>query len=129
MRAHVLDVIRAEAKRHGGDDPTRRRDLNGQLDRLRDLYVLGDLTKNQYVMRRQAIEEELSRHAPPTDPALAQAEALLEDFARFWDEEPSPLERRKLIATLLDSVWQDGGHIVAVRPVSRSCATSRRCRD
>ena len=96
--------------------PDRRRELHGQLDRLRDLYVLGDLTKNQYVMKRQAVEEELSRHAPPIDPALAQAEALLEDFARFWDEEPSPLERRKLISTLLDRVWQDGGRIVAVRP-------------
>jgi hypothetical protein len=38
------------------------------------------------------------------------------DFAHFWDEEPSPLERRKLIATLLERVWQDEGHIVAVRP-------------
>ena len=116
VRTHALDVIRAEAKRLGGDDPTRRRELHGQLDRLRDLYVLGDLTKNQYVMKRQAIEEELSRHAPPIDPALARAEALLQDFACFWDEEPSPLERRKLIATLLDRVWQDGGTIVAVRP-------------
>ncbi|MGD0713273.1 MAG: hypothetical protein ABSB24_03690 [Gaiellaceae bacterium] len=67
-------------------------------------------------MKRQAIEEELSRHAPPIDPALAQAEALLQDFTHFWDEEPSPLERRKLIATLLDRVWQDGGRIVAARP-------------
>src|SRR6266545_7741795 len=116
VRTHVLDVIRAEAKRLGGDDPARRRELHGQLDRLRDLYVLGDLTKNQYVMKRQAIEEELSRHAPPIDAALAQAEALLGDFAHFWDEEPSPLERRKLISTLLDRVWQDGGNIVAVRP-------------
>ena len=65
---------------------------------------------------RQAIKEELARHVPPIDPALDQAEALLEDFAGFWDEEPSPLERRKLIATRLDRVWQDGGTIVAVRP-------------
>ena len=120
---------RAEAKRLGGDDPARRRELRGQLDRLRDLYVLDDLTKNQYVMKRQAIEDELSRHAPPIDPALAQAEAVLDDFARLWEEEPSPLERRKLIATLLDRVWQDGGRLVAVRPGSRSCATSGRCRD
>ena len=59
-----------------------------------------------------------SSHAShlPFDPALAEADALIEDFARFWDEEPSPLERRKLLATLLDRVWQDGGRIVAVRP-------------
>jgi hypothetical protein len=46
VRTHVLDVIRAEAKQLGGDDPARRRELHGQLDRLRELYVLGDLTKN-----------------------------------------------------------------------------------
>jgi hypothetical protein len=58
-------------------------------------------------------------HLPDTillTPERTATEALLEDFARFWDEEPSPLERRKLIATLLDRVWQDGGRIVAVRP-------------
>src|SRR6266568_1304522 len=49
VRTHVLGVIRAEVKRLGGDDPARRRELHGQLDRLRDLYVLGDLTKNQHV--------------------------------------------------------------------------------
>jgi hypothetical protein len=116
VRTHVLEVIRAETRRLGGDDPARRRQLHARLDRRGDLYVLGDLTKNQDVLKRQAIEEELSRHAPPTDPALAEAEALLEDFARFWYEEPSPLERRKLISTLLARVWQDGGRIVAVRP-------------
>ena len=57
-----------------------------------------------------------ARTAPPIDPALAQAEALLGDFAHFWDEEPSPLERRKLISTLLDRVWQDEGNIVEARP-------------
>jgi DNA invertase Pin-like site-specific DNA recombinase len=51
VRTHALDVIRAEAKRLGGDDPARRRQLHAQLDRLRDLYVLGDLTKNQYILK------------------------------------------------------------------------------
>ena len=46
-------------------------------------------------MKLQAIEEERSRHAPPIDPASShRPEALLQDFAHFWDEEPSPLERR-----------------------------------
>ena len=56
-----------------------------------------------------------SSHAShlPFDPALAEADALIEDFARFWDEEPSPLERRKLPTTLLERVWQGCGSIVA----------------
>ncbi len=40
---------RAAATRQRRRLPARRRDLDGQLDRLRDLYVMGDLTKNEYV--------------------------------------------------------------------------------
>ena len=112
----MLATLRAEAQSNGGDNAERRRELHGQLDRLRDLYVLGDLTKNQYVLKRQALQEELERTSPPLDPRLEQAEALLCDFARFWQTEPSPAERRKLLASLFDRIWQDGGHIVAVKP-------------
>ena len=38
------------------------------LRRLQDLYVLGDVTKAQYVMRRQALQDEIERLAPPADP-------------------------------------------------------------
>jgi DNA invertase Pin-like site-specific DNA recombinase len=53
-------------------EPTgeRRSELLDQLQRLQDLYVLGDLTKPQYVMRRQALEEEVQRLGPPTEPAM-----------------------------------------------------------
>jgi hypothetical protein len=108
----LVDILRAEAKRFGGDDPARHRELHGQLDRLPRPLRPRDLTKNQYVMKRQAIEEDLSPHAPPIDTALAQAEALLQDFATSGTKSL----RRKLIATLLDRVWQNGGHIVAIRP-------------
>jgi hypothetical protein len=81
-----------------------------------DLYVLGDLTKPRYIMRRQTLEEELQRLAPPTDRALDRAQELLGDFARFWHAEPHPTERRNLLANLFDHVWQDNGTIVAVKP-------------
>jgi hypothetical protein len=35
------------------------------------------------------------------------------DFARFWQTEPSPAERRKLLASLFDRIWQDSGVIAA----------------
>lgn len=37
-----------------GDDDRRQRELVGQLERLQDLYVMGDLPKHRYVMRRVA---------------------------------------------------------------------------
>jgi hypothetical protein len=87
-----------------------------QLDRLQDLYVLGDLAEPRYVMRRQALEEELQRLAPPADPQLDRAQTILGDFPRFWHAEPDPAERRKLINSLFDHIWQDNGAIVAVKP-------------
>lgn len=67
-------------------------------------------------MRRQALQDEIERLAPPTDPRLAQAERLLSDFAAFWEAETSPAERHRLLTTLFEQVWQDDGTIVAVKP-------------
>jgi hypothetical protein len=67
-------------------------------------------------MRRQIIEEELQRTKPPTSPDLDCAHAILEDFARFWDAEPNPAERRKLLLSLFAQVWAKDNQIVAVRP-------------
>ncbi len=84
---------------------------------MRDLYLMGDYIKAQYIMRRQALEEELQRAAPPATPDLDRTQTLLlEDFARFWEAEPDPEERRKLIATLFEHIWQRDGAIVAVKP-------------
>jgi hypothetical protein len=115
LRATILASIRSAAN-GVNDDGTRRRELVGQLERLRDLYVMGDLSKSEYVLRRQALEEELARAAPPFDPRLDKAEELLADFGRVWELEDDPAKRRRLLATLFDRVWQDGGTIVAVKP-------------
>jgi hypothetical protein len=116
LRKLVLDTINGQITQPTGEDHTRRRELLTQLDRLQDLYVLGDLTKPRYIMRRQTLEEELQRLAPPTDPHLDRAQELLGDFASFWNAEPDPAERRKLINSLFAHIWQDSGTIVAVKP-------------
>jgi hypothetical protein len=111
----VLASLRQAAKREGGDS-ARRKELGVQLERLRELYVMGDLTKDEYEIRCQAIAEELERIGLPLDPQIERADAILRDFARFWEVEPKAAERRKLIASLFDRVWQDEGRIVAVKP-------------
>ena len=115
LRATILASIRSAAN-GANDDATRRGELVGELDRLRDLYVMGDLSKSEYVLRRQALEEELARAAPPFHPRLDKAQELLADFGRVWELEDDPAKRRRLLATLFDRVWQDGGAIVAVKP-------------
>jgi hypothetical protein len=83
---------------------------------LQDLYVLGDLPKAQYVMHRQAIEEELQRLGAPADPGIERAKELLGDFSSFWELETEPAERRRLLVSLFAQVWAQEGRIVAVQP-------------
>jgi hypothetical protein len=112
----LLQTLRADTAVHTEQPAERRGELLTQLQRLRDLYVLGDLTKPQYVMRRQAIEEELQRLGPPAEPAIDRARQVLGDFRRFWDLETQPAERRKLLLSLFEQVWAQEGQIVAVQP-------------
>ena len=116
LRQLVLDTIQAQTGGHPGEDAERRRELTAQLERLRDLYVMGDITKPQYAMRRQMMEEELQRAKPPTDPDLNRAQTILEDFSRFWDAEPEPAERRRLLLSLFAQIWAKDDKIVAVKP-------------
>lgn len=50
-----------------------------------------------------------SVRAPGRLPALDRAKALLEDFGTLWQAEQDPVERRKLIATLFEQIWQKEG--------------------
>jgi hypothetical protein len=82
----LLQTLKATDTQHSQPAGERRAALLDQLQRLQDLYVLSDLTKAQYVMRRQALEEEVQRLGPPADPAADRARDLLERFPRFWLE-------------------------------------------
>ncbi len=116
LQRRVIDAIGSQADRPTGEGGEKRRQLLARLERLRDLYLLGDLTKAQYIMRRQALEEEVQRTAPPTDLHLDRARRLLGDFASFWAIESEPIERRKLLMELFQALWQKDGQIVAVKP-------------
>ncbi len=112
----LLQTLTAQTAERAEQPAERRNELLDQLQRLQDLYVLGDLTKAQYIMRRQALEEELQRQGPPTKPAIDRAKALLDEFPRFWDLETEPAERRKLLLSLFEQIWAQNGQIVAVQP-------------
>jgi site-specific DNA recombinase len=112
----LLQTVQAQTAEHTAQPAERRNELLDQLQRLQDLYVLGDLTKAQYIMRRQALEEELQRQGPPAKPAVDRAKALLDEFPRFWEIETQPAERRKLLLSLFEQVWAQNGQIVAVQP-------------
>ncbi|MHB1469669.1 MAG: hypothetical protein ACYCU0_10575 [Solirubrobacteraceae bacterium] len=74
----LLDRLRAASGTEQRETAGQRRsELLGQLKRLQDLYVLGDLSKAQYAIRRQAIEEEVQRLGPPAGPAIDRVRTIL----------------------------------------------------
>lgn len=117
LRRRILASI-TDAVEHDIDQ-VRRWELVGQLERLKDLYVLGDLTKAQYVMRRQIIQADLELLDPTIDPAIAQAEQLLSNFSEFWELETSAKERHRFLLSLFEQVYVDGNQIVGVKPRGR----------
>ncbi len=59
-----------------------------------------DLSKTEYLVRRQAIEEQLERTGLPLDPRIDKAEEILAVFGRkFWDHETEAAERRRPVAS------------------------------
>jgi hypothetical protein len=59
--------------------------LEGQRERLKDLYVLGDVTKGEYTYKRQILEQELAALEPPMVNDAEDAAAALTNFALFWE--------------------------------------------
>jgi hypothetical protein len=94
----------------------RRATLEERLRRARDLYELGDLSRPEYMARRDAINSELAALAPEPIPDLDQARKVLEDFTIFWRRETDPLAKRQLLSLIFERVWLDEQRVVAVRP-------------
>ena len=92
--------------------------IEKQLERLKRLYVLGDLTELEYVGERDRLRAQLVTLTPPEMPDLEQAVEVLRDFERIWKAETLQ-ERRKTVHRLLAKVYLDSGKwgpVVAIEP-------------
>ena len=115
-KAQVLDMVVEKAGGHRGYERDSIR-IKGQLARLKDLYQMGDTTKEQYVLERDRLSAELASLSPPQLPDLERVAALLEDFGAIWAAATDG-ERKQIVHTLLQTVYLDkaSGPVVAIEP-------------
>jgi Recombinase zinc beta ribbon domain len=134
LRATILASIRTAA-RESNDDSLRRRELVGQLERLRDLYVMGDLSKSEYVLRRQALEDELSRPRPPVRSEARESGRASRRLRPHLDARGRPGEaasaardapRSRLARRRHDRGREAAGSLLALLPDSRRTGSSPR---
>jgi hypothetical protein len=95
-----------------------REQIEGRLKRLKQLFVLGDLSETEYRAERDKLRAKLADLTPPELPDLQRAAEPLEDFGTIWDG-ATPKERKQIVHTLLEAVYLDSGDdgpLVAVEP-------------
>jgi DNA invertase Pin-like site-specific DNA recombinase len=114
-RGQVLGMIREQAL---SDDAAQDRNrLEQRLDRLRQLFLMGDLPEASYKSERDALKAQIATLHPPQMPDIEAAGALLADFRQIW-QLATDTERRDLIRSLLEAVYLDKeqGPVVAIEP-------------
>jgi hypothetical protein len=116
VRKAIVKRLRDAARDGGAEGRERRNQLQSQLDRLRKLFVWGDLTENEYAYERQVLQRELETLDPPPVFDVATAAAALMNFSLFWEREGDPGERNRLLKVIFQRVSQDDGQLVSVTP-------------
>jgi hypothetical protein len=113
-------VRRLKAAGHTGDkaaERAQRQRLVSQLERTKDLYLLGDLSREQYIFKSQVLRDEMRRlDPPPTIDASEEAAAALTNFGLFWERETDGHERNRLLRLIFEKITVKDGRLASVTP-------------
>jgi hypothetical protein len=85
----------------------RRRAIETQLERAKELYLLGDFSRDQYDARKRILEAELASIEPPILADVGEAATALTNFAWFWAQETDAKERNKILRLIFETVTVD----------------------
>jgi DNA repair ATPase RecN len=107
-----------ELEKAYSDTEAHKKRLENQLNRAKELYVLGDYGKAEYETQRDKILDQLRSLIVPRQPAEHR-----EKMARFLADVPAAWaaatqeQRNKLARCLFDLVWLKDNKVIAVKPV------------
>jgi site-specific DNA recombinase len=110
-------IAQANEQAETPDLELQRQQLQTRLERLKELYAWGDLTRERYQRERDAIESELARLAPvePEGSRLETFAAYLESLPLAWSD-ASPSQKNQLANVIYEEIWVDGPRVKYVKP-------------
>ena len=87
------------------------------MERIRNLYKWGDISREEYLKEKEGIQKELKALAPAESQAenLNKLEEFLANIAQAWEEATGEL-RNKLARSLFQEIWIKDEQVVAVKP-------------
>jgi DNA invertase Pin-like site-specific DNA recombinase len=99
------------------DTEQQQRQVAGRLERIKDLYMWGDLTREAYLTERNQLEQHLARLQTTTDRValLRRVSTFLQDLPAAWAA-ATPEQRNALARTVLQSVEIRDDRVVAIVP-------------
>jgi hypothetical protein len=121
IRRRVLEMAtQADAAR---DVMAARSRLEGQAQRARRLFELGDYSEDEYRARRDVIAAEIAGLVVPDATDLQRALDLVNDYAAMWAG-ADRAQRRSILRALFDAVIVDVdlGRITEFRPKTQLAA-------
>lgn len=100
-----------------GDIEATRTTLEKRLARIKELYEWGDMTKQEYMNKREVIQGQLRTLAEPQDKpqVLSKLAHFLANVADAW-REANQEQRNKLAKTLFEQIRVEDQKVVAVKP-------------
>jgi hypothetical protein len=116
-RTRVLEMARL-SEEDAATTETKRKRLEGQLERLKTLYRLGDIEEEEYVRERANLRAKLETLQPVLEPELERAAEALERVGDLLHQ--ATLEELELLFhSLLNTVYLDysvKGYVTAIEP-------------
>ncbi len=115
-RERVMQLSQVDQQDAESSEMKRRR-LEGQLERARKLYLMGDMEESDYRTMREDLKGKISALQPTQDADLESAAAMLETIGSLL-EHATPKELDDVFHALLTSVYLDSeaGPVVAIEP-------------
>ena len=99
------------------DVDKEQRQLRARLDRIKELYKWGDISKERYLAEKGQIQSDLTKLVPFQTPSdkLERLAEFIANIVKAWDV--ATQEQKNMLArTLLQEVWVKDGDVVAVKP-------------
>ncbi|MFC2002163.1 recombinase family protein [Chloroflexota bacterium] len=99
------------------DNEIERANMESRLQRLKDLYSWGDITRDQYITERDKITERLHADisSKQQNEVLDKLADFLGDVSEAWDV-ASQEQRNRLCHCIFQEVWIRDKAVIAVRP-------------
>ena len=117
-QVRILTAYR-EARPEVSERDRQRQTIEGQLRRLGDLFVMGDLSKGEYESRRAELRTALARMEEPEahgrPEMLDRLQRYVLNAGAAWDD-ADDAQRNRLARALFENLMVRDRHLVAVQP-------------